>query len=247
MEAIREQKCRDYWNKTGGYSELEEYITQDFDGLKTAIMQMLTGESAEVNVLGFSNDLNSFQNKDEIITALIHLGYLTYSNGKAWIPNKELAEEFTNSIKKMSWGILTKLLRQSKNLLTATQNKEADVVASFLEDIHDDLQEFKEYNNEHTLKCVIHLAYYAAQEDYYLQFEENAGKGIADCLMFPRKKGIPGIILELKYNKSPQEAIKQIKQKNYIKKIQQSAKQILLVGINYSKRTKKHQCLIEEI
>ena len=147
----------------------------------------------------------------------------------------------------MSWGILTKLLRQSKNLLTATQNKEADVVASFLEDIHDDLQEFKEYNNEHTLKCVIHLAYYAAQEDYYLQFEENAGKGIADCLMFPRKKGIPGIILELKYNKSPQEAIKQIKQKNYIKKIQQSAKQILLVGINYSKRTKKHQCLIEEI
>ena len=247
VEAIREQKCRDYWNKTGGYSELEEYITQDFDGQKTAIMQMLTGESAEVNVLGFSNDLNSFQNKDEIITALIHLGYLTYSNGKAWIPNKELAEEFTNSIKKMSWGILTKLLRQSKNLLTATQNKEADVVASFLEDIHDDLQEFKEYNNEHTLKCVIHLAYYAAQEDYYLQFEENAGKGIADCLMFPRKKGIPGIILELKYNKSPQEAIKQIKQKNYIKKIQQSAKQILLVGINYSKRTKKHQCLIEEI
>ena len=73
-------------------------------------MQMLTGESAEVNVLGFSNDLNSFQNKDEIITALIHLGYLTYSNGKAWIPNKELTEEFTNSIKKMSWGILTKKL-----------------------------------------------------------------------------------------------------------------------------------------
>lgn len=247
VEAISEKKCCDYWNKTGGYAELEEYITQDFDGLKTAIMQMLTGDTIEVSVLGFSNDLDSFQNKDEIITALIHLGYLTYNNEKAWIPNKELMEEFTNSVKKLPWGILSKLLRQSRRLLIATQNKEADTVASFLEDIHDGMQEFKEYNNEHTLKCVIHLAYYAAQDDYYLQFEETAGKGIADCLMIPRKKGIPGIILDLKYDKSPQEAINQIKQKDYIKKMQQSADQILLVGINYNKRTKKHQCLIEKI
>lgn len=84
-----------------GYSELEEYITRDFDGLGEAVTRMLAGEEAEVNVLGFSNDLDSFQNKDEVITALVHLGYLAYSAGRVRIPNREIAEEFANSVKKV--------------------------------------------------------------------------------------------------------------------------------------------------
>ena len=246
-EALNEGKCCDYWNKTGGYSELEEYITKDFDGLGEAVTQMLAGEEAEVNVLGFSNDLDSFQNKDEVITALIHLGYLTYSGGRVRIPNREIAEEFANSVKKLSWGIVTRLLRQSKELLAATCSMDADRVAAMLESVHDDMHEFKEYNSEHTLKCVIHLAYYAAQDEYRLRFEECTGKGIADCLMLPRKRGVPGIILELKYNRSAEEAVAQIRQKDYAREVLQFTDKVLLVGINYDKGLKRHQCIIEEI
>ncbi|MDE6517253.1 MAG: ATP-binding protein [Acetatifactor sp.] len=246
-EALTEGKCCDYWNKTGGYSELEEYITRDFDGLGEAVTQMLAGEETEVSVLGFSNDLDSFQNKDEVITALVHLGYLTCSEGKVRIPNREIAEAFANSVKKLSWGTVTKLLRQSKELLAATCGRDAAKVAALLESVHDDMHEFKEYNSEHTLKCVIHLAYYAAQDEYRLRFEEGTGKGIADCLMLPKRRGIPGIVLELKYNRSAEEAVAQIRQKNYAQEVLQVADKVLLVGINYDKGTKEHQCIIEEI
>ena len=109
--------CRDYWNKTGGYSELEEYITMDFDGLGSTVAELLAGEQVPISVLGFSNDLDSFQNKDEVLTALIHMGYLTYENGSVRIPNREIREEFADTVKKLSWGAVSKLLKQSRQLL----------------------------------------------------------------------------------------------------------------------------------
>ena len=147
----------------------------------------------------------------------------------------------------MRWGVVSSLLNQSKELLYATWREDSQAIAEMLEDVHDEMQEFKEYNNEHTLKCVIHLAYYAALDYYSLQFEATAGKGVADCLMFPRKSGIPGIVIELKYNKSAQEALTQIKERNYAKRLETITKDILLVGINYDKKSKKHQCLIERV
>ena len=247
VEALEENECHDYWSQTGGFSELEEYVTMNFDGLGQAITQLVGGEEIPVNVLGFSNDLDSFQDRDEVITALIHLGYLTVQNGKVRIPNRELKEEFGNTVKRLSWGVVSELLNQSRKLLQATLRMDSDAVASMLEDVHDDMQEFKEYNNEHTLKCVIHLAYYAAMDRYELRFEENAGKGIADCIMIPRSPGDPGIILELKYNGSVDAALDQIHFKNYIKKIPDSVKKTILVGINYDKKTKKHECGMELI
>lgn len=247
VEAIGEGKCMDYWNRTGGFSELEEYITCNFDGLEEAVTSLVAGENVPVNVLGFSNDLDSFQDRDEVFTALIHLGYLTYVNGKVKIPNKELGEEFTRTVKKLRWGVVSSLLNQSKELLYATWRGDSQAIAEMLEDVHDEMQEFKEYNNEHTLKCVIHLAYYAALDYYSLQFEANAGKGLADCLMIPRKPGIPGIVIELKYNKSAEEALGQIKARSYVKRLENVANEILLIGINYDKKSKKHQCLIERV
>lgn len=104
VEALEEGLCRDYWNKTGGFTELEDYIKLDFDGLNDNITRLISGEEIAVNVLGSSNDLDSFKDKDEVITALIHMGYLTYDNGKVRIPNRELLEEFGNTIKKMSYA-----------------------------------------------------------------------------------------------------------------------------------------------
>ena len=245
IEALESGICSDYWANTGGFSELEDYITMDFDGLGQAVTRLLGGEEIPVNVLGFSNDLDSFRDKDEVITALIHLGYLTIRNGKARIPNREMQEEFGNTIKKLSWGEVSRLLNQSKRLLEATQQMDAETVAQILEGVHDGMHEFKEYNNEHTLKCVIHLAYYAAIDEYELKFEENAGKGIADCIMIPRKQSNPGIILELKYDGNVDEALTQIKTKNYITGIPDRVKQVILVGINYDKKTKRHECKTE--
>lgn len=246
VEALGENVCRDYWNRTGGYSELEEYITKDFYGLGDTVVNLVAGEAQTVDVLGFSNDLDSFHDKDEVLTALVHLGYLTYENGLVKIPNKEIQEEFVNTVKKLSWGTVTKLLIQSRELLTATIRQDADKVAQMLEDAHDSMQEFKEYSNEHTLKCVIHLAYYAAVDDYEMKYEAVAGKGYADCIMIPRKPNKPGMILELKYDKSAVEAIKQIRKRNYLMALEGKCREVLLVGVSYDKNLKKHECIIEK-
>lgn len=247
VEALEESVCKDYWNKTGGFSELEEYITMDFDGLGSMITELVAGNECAVNVLGFSNDLDSFQDRDEVLTALIHLGYLTCRDGKVWIPNKEIREEFANTIKKLSWGIVSKLLNQSRALLRAVLDKDEEKVASMLEDVHDGMQEFKEYNSEHTLKCVIHLAFYAAQDDYILYFEKQAGKGYVDCIMEPRRMKLPGIVIELKYDQSVEAAIEQIEKKNYVKGFDRRVRKVFMVGINYNKKEKKHQCKIVEV
>lgn len=246
-DALNEGICKDYWGKSGGFSELEEYITMNFDGLGKTVTQLLAGEQIEVNVLGFSNDLDSFQDKDEVITALIHLGYLTYQDGKVRIPNRELREEFANTVKKLSWGPVSQLLNQSQNLLRATLRMDEEAVSQALESVHDDMQEFKEYNNEHTLKCVIHLAYYAALDFYHLTFEPSAGKGIADCIMTPRRAGLPGIILELKYNSSAEAALQQIHDRDYVKALPASVRKVILAGINYDKKSKRHVCRMEKI
>lgn len=246
-DALNEGQCKDYWNKSGGFSELEEYITMNFDGLGEAVTSLLAGEEIHVNVLGFSNDLDSFQDKDEVITALIHLGYLTYQNGMVRIPNRELREEFANTVKKLSWGPVSQLLNQSQKLLKMTLDMDEDAVAQGLESVHDDMQEFKEYNSEHTLKCVIHLAYYAALDLYELHFEPMAGKGIADCIMVPRRAELPGIVLELKYNSSTESALEQIHSRNYIAAFPPSVRRVILVGINYDKKSKRHECRMEEV
>ena len=247
-EALGEGICKDYWSKTGGFTELEEYITMNFEGLRDDIVYLLAGEKIPLNVVGFSNDLENFQDKEEVLTALIHLGYLTYREGFVSIPNKELREEFSSTVKRLNWGIVSKLLNQSKKLLDATWQLDEEKVAQLLEDVHDGMQEFKEYNNEHTLKCVIHLAYYAAVDFYEFFFEAPAGKGYADCVMRPRSSGHPGIIIELKYNKTVSEGMVQIEEKKY-KDIFActNVKEAVFAAINYDKRTKKHQCCMKKV
>lgn len=107
VQALEEHACRDYWSKTGGFSELEEYIAMDFDGMTQAVADLMIGESVGVGVLGFSNDLDSFRDKDEVLTALVHLGYLTYKGGCVKIPNREIQEEFSNTVKKLPWGTVS--------------------------------------------------------------------------------------------------------------------------------------------
>ncbi len=246
-EALSEGVCKDYWSKTGGFKELQEYITMDFAGLRGDITRLVSGEEIPLNVLGFSNDLDSFQDNEEVLTALIHLGYLTYRNGLVSIPNKELREEFSSTVKRLNWGTVSKLLNQSRELLDATWQMDEEKVAHLLEVAHDNMQEFKNYNDENTLKCVIRLAYYAATDLYELLYELPAGKGYADCVMRPKVNNLPGIIIELKYNKSTAVGVAQIEERQYASVFEGIVKDVLLVAINYDVKTKKHQCEIKKV
>ena len=133
-----------------------EQYTMDFDGLRTAIIQMLSGAAVEVDINTFQNDMISFQNKDDVITLLIHLGYLAYDQKyrKAFIPNEEIRQDFVLATKSKKWNELLDFQRESKELLEATLDMDCDTVAEKIEKIHTQFASTIQYNDENTLSSV---------------------------------------------------------------------------------------------
>ena len=99
-EAMRRHRVSNYWTSTETYEALNVYMDFDFDGLRADIVRMLGGGEVKVNTRSFQNDMRTFRTKDDVLTLLIHLGYLAYDSGKraAFIPNKEIVEEFENAM-----------------------------------------------------------------------------------------------------------------------------------------------------
>jgi len=122
VEAIIRKRYDNYWTKTETYEALKVYIQMDFDGLKDKVTEMVAGERIPCNTKKFSNDMTTFQSADDVLTLLIHLGYLTYDfdTQKAWVPNSEVADEFINSIEDGGWEPVMEAIRQSDELLQAT-------------------------------------------------------------------------------------------------------------------------------
>ena len=238
-----------YWTSTETYEALKVYIEMNFDGLKDKITHLVAGEGVEINTTKFQNDMTTFHSADDILTLLIHLGYLTYDffTKKVRIPNSEVAQEFINSIEDGGWENVMKSIRTSDELLKATLNKESGKVAEIIEQAHSDNTSILKYNDENSLACVISIAYYSARKNYVIQRELPAGKGFADLVLIPRRNvDSPAIILELKYDQSADSAIKQIREKRYTDGLKSYSGRVLLVGINYDK-DKKHTCVIEEV
>ena len=238
-----------YWTSTETYEALKVYIKMDFDGLKDKVTRMIAGEKIKVNFSKFQNDMTTFNSADDVLTLLVHLGYLTYDfyNKEVWIPNSEIQQEFINSIEDGGWETVMTLIRQSDKLLRATLACDEEKVAEMIEQAHQDNVSILKYNDEHSLSCVISLAYYCARHSYSIYREMPAGKGFVDLVFIPRKNcSYPAVIIELKYNKTADSAVSQIKQKNYYDCLQDYSGEILLVGISYSEKTKKHSCKIEK-
>ena len=107
VEAMLRHKFGTYWNQTETYEALKIYIQMDMDGLKDSVVRMLAGESVSINIGTFSNDMTTFASKDDILTLLVHLGYLTYNvtDQTVRIPNKEVSQEYVNAISTMSWQL----------------------------------------------------------------------------------------------------------------------------------------------
>lgn len=250
VSAINYKRYESYWTNTETYEALKIYIDMNFDGLKDAIITMLAGGTYKVTTRTFQNDMTTFSNKDDVLTLLIHLGYLGYNETKkeVFIPNYEIEEEVTNAIKFSGWHHIIEAIEASEKLLEATINMDSDVVAKGIDMVHSDTTSVFNYNNENSLSCIISVAYYSARKDYFIYREFPSGIGFADIVFIPRVlSGKPAIIVELKWDNSVQGAIKQIKNKKYASSLKMYKGKILLVGINYDKKTKKHQCVIEEI
>lgn len=248
-DAIRRKKIANYWTRTVAYESLRDYISMNFDGLEDAVVWMLAGGKCSVNMDTFENDMTSFKSRDDVLTMLIHLGYLAYDErtGEVRIPNEEVRAAFANAVQGTGWTPVIQAIRQSARLLEKTWNKEADAVAQGIDEVHMANTSILEYNNENALSCVITLAYYNAVNEYTLIREFPTGRGYADIVFLPRKHSErPAMVVELKYDKSAESAIRQIKEKGYTKALGSYSGNLLLVGINYDKEKKKHSCIIEE-
>ena len=238
-----------YWNQTETYEALKVYIQMNFDGLKDAIVRMLAGDRIQINTGTFSNDMTTFQNRDDVLTLLVHLGYLSYrwQDKTVSIPNKEVSQEYVNAISTMDWNEVIESVKDSKNLLEAMWTKDADAVAAGIDKAHKEISSLQ-YNNENSLACTINLAFYFAREYYTIIREFPSGKGFADLCFIPRKMHTdkPAAVIELKWDKSAEGAISQIKDRQYVEGLKEFQGNLLLVGVNYDKDTKKHTCMIEE-
>ena len=240
-----------YWNFTETYDALKVYICMNMDGLRDKVIRMIAKEEIEVDTTSFQNDMTTFKSADDVLTLLIHLGYLTYDykTRKAKIPNDEVALEYVKSIKDGGWENVMNAINSSNELLNATLAKDTEKVSEILEKVHADNTSILQYNDENSLSCVISLAYYSARKDYVMYRELPSGIGYADIVFVPRNGvSLPAIIVELKYNKSIKAAINQIHDRNYMDCLKDYSGKMLLVGINYDKNTKgkRHGCVIEE-
>ena len=192
VNLMLEGEFQSYWSGTASYEAIVPLINMDFDGLKSAVIEMLSGAHVPVDVTSFQNDTVSFANKDDVLTYLIHLGYLSYDRTfkTAFIPN------------------------------------------------------------ENSLSSVLSIVYLSSMQYYFKPIREfPAGRGFADFVFIPKpefQNYYPLLVVELKWDKSVKAALDQIKDRKYPESVACYAGELLLVGINYDEKTKKHECWIEK-
>ena len=249
VEAMLRGKFSNYWTQTETYEALKIYIQSNEFGVQDVILKLLAGEKEKIDTTTFSNDMVTFATKDDVLTLLVHLGYLTYNaeTKEIWIPNDEVMEQFISTVKVMGWGSVVTALETSEKLLQATLSGDEQTVAELIEQAHQANASILKYNDENALSCVISLAYYSAQKNYTLHREMPAGKGFADIVFEPNRNcNLPAMIVELKWGHSAEEAVEQIKRKDYLDCLQNYHGEVLLVGVNYDKE-KHHTCKIERV
>ena len=250
MQAIDFRTYDSFWSKTASFMAIETYLHTDADNVRSKIIGMMNGESATVRVSSFRNDMKNIDNCDDVLTLLVHLGYLSYNpeTHSVTIPNTEVSVEFENAVSVAGWGELSKSVGASLRLLEDTITLKKDKIARAFDDYHFEASSLLEFNDENSMRCAIVLAYYAAKPFYKIFHELPTGKGFADMVFIPlHNSSRPAIVVELKYDKSADSAIDQIHRKEYPASLKGFSKQIILCGINYNKSTSKHEVEMEVI
>lgn len=196
--------------------------------------------------------MRNFEVKDDVLTLLVHLGYLAYDaeTKEVFIPNKEIIEEFENAMSVGGWSEVMRVIKASESLLEDTLLCNESSVAEGLDKAHTEVASILTYNDENSLGCAIGLAYYSARKDYILIRELPTGRGFADIVFLPLPHTTkPALVVELKCDKTADTAIHQIKMRHYTQALERYTGEILLVGINYNRdqTDKPHSCIIERI
>lgn len=251
--ALSNNSLDNYWTSSGPYDEIFYYIRNNVDSVRDDLALMVSGTSVPAKIQEYAATSQSLKTKEEILSAMVVYGFLSYENGRVTIPNKELMDHFSDMLKReASLGYVYQLAKASEKMLRATLDGDTGTMEQILELAHDTETPILSYNHETELCAVVNLVYLSARDTYRVEREEKAGKGFVDFIFYPEMPyATDGIILELKVDHSPEEAIAQIKEKNYTARFSARAqlrtkpKRILLVGIGYDKAEKRHNCKVE--
>lgn len=258
IKAVSQRKFANFWTKTETFEALQEYISLNLDGLYDAVLKLMAGEEMQIDPTVFKNDMTSLSSRNDVLTLLVHLGYLAVrtekigvQNHKYWvrIPNEEIREEFASTVSDSAkFKPLAEAIVRSELLLEDIWNGNSAAVAAGFDAVHQEATSVLDYNSESDLTATVTLGLYSSISYYTLVREMPAGKGFADLVYIPQP-GVdkPALIVELKYNHSAQSAIDQIRERNYPSALKAYFGNMLLVGISYDKKSKQHECVIERV
>lgn len=251
--ALTDNQLKNYWTSSGPYDEIFYYIQNNIEEVRDDLVLMISGEGVETEIQSFAAVSMELHTKAEIYSAMVIYGLLTYKDKKVYIPNKELMEQFQKLLlTKDSLGYVYRLAKESELMLKATLNGDTSTMVEILKYAHDTESPIFSYNSEIELSAVVNLVYLSARDKYRVEREDKAGEGYVDFIFYPEQKDLSGIILELKVDSSPENAIAQIEKKGYILrfkgKLGEKPKyigKVLAVGISYNRKTKLHSCKVK--
>lgn len=251
--ALANNQLANYWTSSGPYDEIFYYVKNNIDDIRDDLVLMVAGEGVKTEIRNYAAVSMELNTKEEIYSAMVVYGLLTYTNGKVFIPNKELMDQFRDLLmNRESMGYVYRLANESKRMLDATFRRDTKVMTEILEFAHDTESPILSYNSETELSALVNLVYLAARDNYRVEREDKAGKGFVDFIFYPERKNEDALILELKVDSTPEEAIRQIENKNYLLRFQGKTGEkikytgrILAAGISYSKKTKRHFCKVK--
>ena len=253
--ALTDNQLSNYWVSSGKYDSIFTYIQYNVDQIQNDLTLMFAGERIPSGIQEYAATAQELKTKEEIYSAMVVYGLLTDDNGMVFIPNKELMGSYASMMKKeQSLGYIYRLANVSSQMLQATLAGDTETMSKIIQYAHNTEVPILSYNNETELSAIINLVYLSARDQYRVEREDKAGKGYVDFIFYPVRYDQDCIILELKMNYTPEEAIAQIKEKEYALRFKgKTAAQdkytgrILAVGISYNKETKEHSCKVEEL
>ncbi len=251
--ALTDNELANYWTSSGTYDSIFGYIKDNIADVQDDLALLFAGESIPSDLQEYAATSLQLDTKDEIYSAMVIYGLLTFEDGCVSIPNKELMDSYASMMKReRSLGYIYRLANISKKMLAATLDFDTETMEQILGFAHNTESPIFTYNSEIELSAVVNLVYLAARDKYRVEREDKAGKGYADFIFYPEQKNADAIILELKVDDTPEAAIQQIKDKDYALRLRgkpgekpKVTGRILGVGISYDRKTKKHFCKIE--
>ncbi|MDO4326889.1 MAG: AAA family ATPase [bacterium] len=253
--ALSDNQLGSYWTSSGPYDEIFYYIGANTDAVKDDIAAMVADNPVPARVQEYAATSMELKTKDEIFSAMVVYGFLNYKDGYVSIPNKELMDKFTEVVQREpSLGNVYKLTKESGRMLAATKAGDTKTMTELMEYAHNTHSPLQTYSNEAELASIIRWVYLKALDSYRIEREDKAGTGFVDLIFYPFIKNDDCIIIELKVNHTAEDAIQQIKDRQYALRFEgkfgenpEYTGRILAVGIAYNKddENKRHECKVE--